>query len=132
MIGSASAKEPTRFILIDSYGHFVDERDTYAAINTQQKDQIVESVKTFFHFVLDIMPNKFNFNNNFGVDNITFKIAKEECIKDLDTYLDKGISLSITESGDEKNQIEDALSFYPIKGALQALSTQLNSYFTNN
>ena len=60
------------------------------------------------------------------------KIAKEECTKDLETYLDKGIELSIKESGNKDNQIEDAITFYPIKGVLQSLSSKIQEYYLEN
>ena len=60
------------------------------------------------------------------------KIAKEECTKDLETYLDKGIELSIKESGNKDNLIEDAITFYPIKGVLQSLSSKIQEYYLEN
>lgn len=130
LLPSRSMQEPVKLVLKDCCGHYVGDNDTYASLTDLQKREIVQSVKEFFHFVLEVMPSSFNFNDNFGVDNNAFAIAKQVCAMDLDTYLDKGIGLSITESGDERNQIEDALSFYPIKGVLQALSEQLRSYYT--
>jgi hypothetical protein len=92
----------------------------------------VKTVKDFFRFALTEIPSAFNLDNNFGVDNVTMKIAKEECTKDLETYLDKGIELSIKESGNKDNQIEDAITFYPIKGVLQSLSSKIQEYYLEN
>ena len=85
-----------------------------------------------FRFTLTEIPTSLNLDNNFGVDNITINIAKEECTKDLETYLDKGIEISIKESGNRDNQIEDALTFYPIKGVLQSLSSKIREYYLEN
>ena len=119
-------------VLKDSSGDFVTSNDTYSSINEEQKGLIVKSVKRFFDFALTSLPSKFNFDDNFGVDDITIKIAQKECYKDLETYLDKGIELSIDESGNIENRIEDALSFYPIKGVLQSLSEKIKEHYNES
>ena len=125
-------EEPENIVLCDSSGKIVNSDDTYASINDVNKSEIVNSVKDFFRFVLTEIPSVFNLDNNFGVDNVTLKIAKEECAKDLETYLDKGIELSITESGNKDNPIEDAILFYPIKGVLQSISSKIQEYYLEN
>ena len=119
-------------VLKDSSGDLVSSNDTYSSINEEQKGLIVKSVKKFFDFALTSLPSKFNFDDNFGVDDITIKIAQKECYKDLETYLDKGIELSIDESGNVENRIEDALSFYPIKGVLQSLSEKIKEHYNES
>ena len=116
-------------VLKDSAGGIVTPNDTYSSINEEQKKMIVKSVRNFFDFALTSLPSKFNFDDNFGVDDVTIKIAQKECYKDLETYLDKGIELSTDESGNIENRIEDALSFYPIKGVLQSLSEKIKEYY---
>ncbi len=125
-------EEPETLVLRDSSGKFVGVSDTYASISDTSKAEIVNTVKDFFNFALTEIPSVFNLDNNFGVDNVTMKIAKEECTKDLETYLDKGIKLSIKESGNKDNQIEDAITFYPIKGVLQSLSSKIQEYYLEN
>ncbi len=125
-------EEPKTLILRDSSGKLAGVNDTYASISEAHKDEIVKTVKDFFRFTLTEIPTSFNLDNNFGVDNITINIAKEECTKDLETYLDKGIEISIKESGNRDNQIEDALTFYPIKGVLQSLSSKIREYYLEN
>lgn len=124
--------DPTLLILKDSSGKIADTFDTYANVDNARKKTIIKSVEEFFNFVLKDIPSVINLDNYFGVDNITLKIAQEECTKDLETYLEKGIELSIKESGNKDNQIEDALSFYPIKGILQALSTKIQEHYNEN
>lgn len=124
--------EPETLILRDSSGKIASDGDTYASISAIQKVEIVNTVKSFFHFTLNEIPSVFNLDNNFGVDNITMRIAKDECTKDLETYLEKGIELSINESGNKDNQIEDAITFYPIKGVLQSLSSKIQEYYLEN
>lgn len=125
-------EEPETLVLRDSSGKLANADDTYASITEAHKAEIVKTVKDFFQFALSEIPSAFNLDNNFGVDNVTMKIAKEECTKDLETYLEKGIELSIKESGNKDNQIEDAITFYPIKGVLQSLSSKIQEYYLEN
>lgn len=125
-------EEPETLVLRDSSGKLANTDDTYASISDAHKAEIVKTVKDFFRFALTEIPSTFNLDNNFGVDNVTMKIAKEECTKDLETYLDKGIELSIKESGNKDNPIEDAITFYPIKGVLQSLSNKIQEYYLEN
>lgn len=122
-------EEPEVIVLKNSSGDIVNGNDVYTSITEEQRVKIVKSVEEFFNTVLSTIPSKFNLDNNFGVENTSLKIALEECTKDLATYLDTGIELSIAESGNEDNVIEDALSFYPIKGVLQSLSTKLQEFY---
>ncbi|MBR6196166.1 MAG: hypothetical protein IKQ72_01035 [Bacteroidaceae bacterium] len=124
--------EPDTIVLKDSTGTLVGTGDTYASVTDAYKKEVVNSVKDFFRFVLAEIPASFNLDNNFGVDNVTIKIAQEECLKDLDTYLDKGLELSCIEAGNKDNQIEDAIAFYPIKGVLQSLSCKIQEYYLEN
>lgn len=117
-----------QLILLDSKGRFV-EGDTYGSLDEIKKKEIVESVKDFFTFTLDTLPKVYNFDDNFGVEKASLDVAIEECKKDLDTYLDKGVKMSIEESGNINNIIEDALSFYPIKGVINAISLKINEHF---
>lgn len=125
-------EDPQTIVLMDSLGNLVNTNDTYASITEKRKTEIIKSVKEFFHFMLVDIPSIFNLNNNFGVDDITIKIAQEVCTQDLDTYLEKGLELSIKESGSMDNPIEDAITFYPIKGVLQSLSSKIKEYYLEN
>ena len=128
----AYVEDPETLVLRDSSGKLANASDTYASISDAHKAEIVKTVKDFFRFALTEIPSAFNLDNNFGVDNITMKIAKDECTKDLETYLDRGIELSIEESGNKDNKIEDAITFYPIKGVLQSLSSKIQEYYLEN
>lgn len=118
-------KEPQTLVLYDSAGKIVGTNDTYASVSETRREEILKTVKEFFKFTLTDIPAVFNLDKNFGIDNKTLEIARKECVKDLDTYLDKGIDLSVKESGDVNNSIEDAVVFYPIKGVIQALSSKI-------
>ena len=118
-------------VLKDSSGVIVNEEDTYASINEAQKIIIETSVKDFFNFALYSLPSLYDLDKNFGVDDITIKIAQDVCKNDLATYLEKGIALSTKESGNVENRIEDALSFYPIKGVIQSLSEKIFEHYNH-
>ena len=118
-------------VLKDSSGVIVNEEDTYASINEAQKVIIESSVKDFFNFALYSLPSLYDLDKNFGVDDITIKIAQDVCKNDLATYLEKGIALSTKESGNVENRIEDALSFYPIKGVIQSLSEKIFEHYNH-
>ena len=127
-----SEDEPEMLILRDSKGSLANTSDTYSSITDNYKKDIVKSINEFFRFALEEIPSAFNLDNNFGVENEAINIAKEESKKDLETYLDKGIEISVSESGSRDNQIEDALTFYPIKGVLQSLSSKIYEYYLEN
>lgn len=120
---------PEKIILKDSFGELVANSDTYSSLDKATRNQIVKSVEHFFDFVLNEMPSSFNFDDNFGVSLKSIALAKDECLRDLNTYLDKGIDISISESGNKENKIEDTLPFHPIKGVIQALSGKIEEYF---
>lgn len=120
---------PEKIILKDSSGELVANSDTYSSLDKATRNQIVKSVEHFFDFVLNEMPSSFNFDDNFGVSLKSIALAKDECLRDLNTYLDKGIDISISESGNKENKIEDTLPFHPIKGVIQALSGKIEEYF---
>lgn len=121
-----------QIVLKDSAGDIVTPSDVYKSIDTVQREQIISSINDFFRLALTVLPSKINFDDNFGVEKDSMQIAQEECQKDLDTYLEHGIEFSTLESGSADNKIEDALSFYPIKGVLQSLSEKINIYYHQN
>lgn len=121
---------PQRLTLKTSNGDFISGNDTYSLIKGNL-DDIEVSVRKFFKVAFEEIPNSFNFGDNFGISRESLDIARNVCKQDLDTYLEKGFELSKKESGDESNVVEEALSFYPIKGVMQALSTSLyNNYIS--
>ena len=130
--GAHDKNETKQVTLRDSSGALVGENDTYAQIDDARKDEIVKTVEDFFDFALKEIPSAFNLDDIFGVSHDSLKIAREECKKDLRTYLDKGLKMSIEESGNKDNRVEDALSFYPLKGAIQALSAKIQEYYKSN
>lgn len=102
----------------------ITEEDIYANINSRYKEKTLKAVRDFFHFVFDEMPKSFNFDKNFGVSAYSVKLAKDASEKDLDTYLDKGLSQRREET-EEEDMIEETFFFYPIKGAIQKMSNDI-------
>lgn len=127
----STANDPEQLVLLNSAGAFANNESTYASLDNNYKDEAVKSVDDFFNFTFRQMPKVFNLDNNFGVDNAALKIADEVCHRDIAIFLDKGIALSEHESGNKENVIEDALTFYPIKGAMQEVSQQIQEYYLN-
>ena len=120
-----------QIVVFQSHNHsFVTDKDTYASVGDDYKKQTVKSIETFFDFALNTMNSVFNFDDNFGVTSESLKIAREECKKDLLTYLDKGIALRNEESETE-DKIEETFFFYPIKGVLNALASAIYNSLTN-
>ena len=123
---------PQKIVLKDSFGTMVCEKDTYGMLTDKEQQNILESVNSFFNFTLNKMPSDVKLSDYMNIDDDSLDIARQVCKEDLKTYLEKGIKLSVEESGDEKNVIEDALSFYPIKGFIQALSSRLQEHYNQN
>lgn len=73
----------------------------------------------------------FNFDENFGVTLNSLKIAKCICYKDLSTFLEKGIAQR-REEAEGQDKIEETFFFYPIKGALNALSQAIYESLQSN
>lgn len=103
----------------------ITEEDIYANINAEYKKKTLDAVKDFFRFVFDEMPKSFNFDKNFGVTTSSIKLAKKAAEKDLDTYLDKGLSQRREET-EAEDTIEETFFFYPIKGAIQKMSSDIH------
>ena len=113
----------------DSSG-VVSSSDTYASIDEHHKCATVKAVSDFFDFVFSDMNNAFKFDSNFGVNSSALKKAQQSAQKDLRTFLDKGI-MQRREETEADDMIEETLFFYPIKGALQTMSTEIYELLKN-
>jgi hypothetical protein len=102
----------------------VGESDTYARINDSYKANTVKAAEDFFNFVFNTMNKSFNFDDNFGVKTAAVKVAQQAAFKDLATFLDKGIAQRREET-EADDIIEETFFYYPIKGALQAMSNEI-------
>lgn len=109
----------------------VTNDDTYATISDSYKEKTIKAVEDFFNFVFVEMNNSFNFDKNFGVKVSSFKVAQEAAKKDLATFLDKGITQRREET-EANDVIEETFFFYPIKGVLQSMSTEIFNALRNS
>ena len=114
----------------DSSG-IVTNDDTYATITDSYKGKTIKSVEDFFRFVFVEMNKAFDFDKNFGVKMASFKVAQEAAEKDLATFLDKGITQR-REEAEADDVIEETFFYYPIKGALQSMSTEIFNSLSNS
>ena len=122
--------EPQKVTLKNSNGDLISDTDTYAFIESHL-GEIEESVKKFFDFMFNEMPRAYDFDN-FSISRESIDVARSVCMNDLDTYLERGYQQSLAESGNNnERKVEEALSFYPIKGVIQALSTALYNKYKN-
>lgn len=111
-------------LILNSIGTAMIEDESYDSVDNVYLSNVVEAVEEFFDFVLDDLNREFKFNDNFGIDNRTLKIARETLKYDLRTYLEKGIEIRKQDIGEDE-KIGETFFFYAIKGALQSLSEKI-------
>lgn len=104
--------------------------DTYGSINNEYKQRTVASVKDFFKFVLEDMNREFNLDKNFGVNSSSIRIALESSKNDLITFLEKGLAQRREETAAE-DRIEETFFFYPIKGVINTISSDIFNSLSN-
>lgn len=121
-----------RIIVMKSDGSgFISSDDTYDSITPTLKASTVEAVRKFFDFVFVDLKKVFNFKDNFGVNDASIRLAQEMSKKDLDTFLEKGITQRLEEN-DGSARIEETFFFYPVKGVINSLSAEINQLKNNN
>lgn len=101
---------------------FADSAEEYGAVTPAYEDDVVEEVSRFFDFILVDMNKAFNFSNNFQMSQKSLDLAREVCKQNLDTYLAKALDAHRERKGE---QIEETAFFYPVKGALYALTDKI-------
>lgn len=126
IIGNQDNNLPQITVLKSDGTGIITPSDTYATVTSEYKTRTIESVEKFFDFVLNEMNSAFNFDNNFGVTPNSLQIARDTVRKDLDTFLEKGIDQRLTEAQPDST-IEETFFYYPIKGTIQAISTEIHN-----
>ena len=101
---------------------FADSAKEYGAITNAYEDDVVDEVSRFFDFIFVDMNKAFNFSNNFQMSQKSLDLAKDVCKQNLDTYLAKALDAHRERKGE---QIEETAFFYPVKGALYALTDKI-------
>lgn len=120
-------RDPDKIVISSEGGRALASEDTYETITDDNLNKCMESVSSFFDFILGELNQSFDFDNNFGVTKRSIEIAKAEVNKkgDLKTFLTKGIDMRIGE-GDKTDTIDESFFFYPIKGVLHMISNSIN------
>ncbi len=101
---------------------FADSKEEYESITSAYEHDIAEEVSRFFDFILIDMNKAFNFSKKFQMSQKSLDLAKEMCKQNLDTYLTKALDVHRERKGE---QIEETAFFYPVKGALYALTDKI-------
>lgn len=125
LLGDILTDDRNKIVIKKAFGpDFISKEDTYDRVDDQYISNSTEAVKTFFDFVLNELDDIFDFDANFGVSKQSLQIARNECYKDIATYLRKGLQQRREESEGE-DRLEETLFFYPIKGAIHELSNAI-------
>lgn len=114
----------TKIVFKSDCSGIISDSDIYANITDEYKARTVRSVEEFFHFTFNDLYKSFNFDDNFGVTASSIEIARDVASKDLLTFLNKGISKR-REEVEAADTVEETFFFYPIKGVLNAISTEI-------
>lgn len=120
-------------ILKTSGDAFASANDTFNTMDNDYIENATKAVKQFFQFVLNKLNSAFDFDNNFGVSIKSMGLAREITNKDQDieTFINRGLSICKKEAAG-RNNIDETLFFYPIKGMLDQLSNDIYINLTNN
>lgn len=113
---------------------FVTAEDTFDTMDNNYIEEAAKAVKDFFNFVLKKLNTAFDFDNNFGVSINSMKLADEITDKgqDIETFINRGLKICKNEAAG-RNNIDETLFFYPIKGMLDQLSNEIyNNKTTKN
>ena len=101
---------------------FANLSEEYSSMKKNYEIEVVKEVEHFFDFILVEMNREFNFSKMFQMSQNSMMIAKEICKQNLDTFLTKALD---SHRELKNKQIEETLFFYPIKGALNAISEKI-------
>lgn len=125
LVGSeiVASNKPEEIILKAAGNGFVDRNDSYAKVTENIVDEAVKAVENYLDFALNIIPQKVDILDSFGISADSLRTARNICGKDLKTYLCKMLSQTIGD--DPERKIEETLFFYPIKGMLCALAGKI-------
>jgi hypothetical protein len=108
------------------------ESITYeAANNTDTVNKIVLSVEEFFKFFFELK-KEFDFEDAFGVSDISLKIAKEELTLRLKDFVFQAIENKSEGKNDLDKPLEETLFFYPIIGAINNLARKISQQTSLN
>jgi hypothetical protein len=105
-------------------------KETYACVDDNYIREVVDGVKKFVRFTLDLNED-FSFKKNFDASVASLEIAERECLRDLVTYTKNGLENKRKEVSNS-DVIEETLFFYPLNGMLNALTTAIYQQKNSN
>lgn len=97
--------------------------ETYSAVDEERRRGVADAAKRFFDFALHDIPRRVDVLDLFGVTSESISLAAGICLRDLDTFTEK--LLARAAAGQGAAAIEETAFFYPIAGALGALSREI-------
>jgi hypothetical protein len=105
----------------------------YSSLNDQNKSEIVESVRAFNTFFMQLH-SKYSFTEYFNVSNKSLEIYKSEMNKHLRDYLEQGLEYNSTmeDNAQQDRELEESLFFYPLTGTINTLIGQLSQLSSIN
>ncbi len=101
---------------------FADKRQEYVSVTSEYEKEVVQEVSRFFDCVLEDMNRDFNFSSMFQMSQLSLSLAKAVCKQNLDTFLTRALDEHRQHKG---AQLEETLFFYPVKGVLNALASEI-------
>lgn len=122
-VGGIDAGE--KLVLKVSENFFDPQVETYQSIDDKLKKDVVDEVEKFLEFTLKSNPS-FSVDENFGIKQTLLDSCIEVCNKDLDTFLQNGINISLNENA-PSTPVAETLFFYPIIGMLHELCNHINT-----
>ena len=131
-------ERPSSLVLLGVDNKTFVENKTYDEISNDEKAKIVDTVKGFIDFIttLNERDNRKNlFGDSYGLNVQRLSYVLGICKKDLDNYLDQGITKInqlLSEDKTATKEIKESLFFYPIVGMLNNLATKLYELDSNN
>ncbi len=122
--GQPNADRSRQIIMKATGDRLLGKDDTYGRVDTAYLEATEGAVESFFNQILGPIGQQFDYDSYFGVSPMSLTIAKEECHRDLLTYLRRGLDRmrQETEGGDS---MDETLFFYPIKGVLHSLEGRI-------
>lgn len=94
--------------------------ETYQTITDDTIASTVAEVRKFLDMIFSI-PSEFSMRDNFGINHNSIDLAKDVCLKDLETITRNGLNEKKKEVSNQ-DVIEETMFFYPLVGVLNALA----------
>ena len=124
ILGSEPAGNIGKQVILKSTGDELLSDVAFGAVDEAYKKTVENSAEKFFNFFFDLS-SKYNMKDNFGITNISIKIAKLYCNQDIATFINRGLDIQRRDYEDS-DPLRETLFFYPLKGFLSNLINNLN------